>query len=280
KRGRKNQPVVSPKPPPESDQQGLHPKYLRSRHQPRKKTTPKKQKIRKEEFEDKDDDQEAISEENEPESRDEKKKKKKNHNWTEEQRIALLSLILDQVDLGKGTDNRNLKSEGWTAVQKRYHQLKNQKGDIRKLFRDMKFLLALSGFGWNNTTQMVTADGDTWDELIKFHRTTWLRSSLSMELMQLARRPCNLARLHPRKNPDEHNNTSSELSKWSRNLPVNHQRNVSGRTNLMVVSITDYIGFIRVVETEANAEVFISLASTTDPTTCKAWLLASASPSI
>ncbi|POW22140.1 hypothetical protein PSHT_01628 [Puccinia striiformis] len=33
----------------------------------------------------------------------------------------------------------------------------------------MKFLLALSGFGWNNTTQMVTADGDTWDELIKQH---------------------------------------------------------------------------------------------------------------
>ncbi|KAH9445841.1 hypothetical protein Pst134EB_023674 [Puccinia striiformis f. sp. tritici] len=33
----------------------------------------------------------------------------------------------------------------------------------------MKFLLALSGFGWKDTTQMVTADGDTWDELIKQH---------------------------------------------------------------------------------------------------------------
>ncbi|POW08696.1 hypothetical protein PSTT_07370 [Puccinia striiformis] len=45
-----------------------------------------------------------------------------------------------------------------------------------------------------------------------------------------------------------------------------------------VVSITEYISFIRVVETEADAEVFISLASTTDSTVCKAWFLMATNP--
>jgi hypothetical protein len=38
------------------------------------------------------------------------------------------------------------------------------------------------------------------------------------------------------------------------------------------VPISDYIRFISVVESEASAEVFVSLASTTNPTVCQAWL--------
>ncbi|KNE87711.1 hypothetical protein PSTG_18892 [Puccinia striiformis f. sp. tritici PST-78] len=37
-------------------------------------------------------------------------------------------------------------------------QLKNQKGAIRKLYVDLKFLKNQSGFGWNAATGMVTAD--------------------------------------------------------------------------------------------------------------------------
>ncbi|KAI7941298.1 hypothetical protein MJO29_013372 [Puccinia striiformis f. sp. tritici] len=88
-----------------------------------------------------------------------KKKRKPNHNWTEDQRLALLSFILDQVALGKGTDNGNLKGKGWTA-------LKNQKGHIQKLYINLEFLKSLLGFGWNPSTGMVTSDAEIWDDLI------------------------------------------------------------------------------------------------------------------
>ncbi|PLW49063.1 hypothetical protein PCANC_12148 [Puccinia coronata f. sp. avenae] len=83
-------------------------------------------------------------------------KKKKNHTWTDDQRVALVTFILDQIALGKGTDNGNLKAEAWNQVVKEMNtrfdiqfdreQVKNQKGAIRKLYIDMKFLLAQSGF--------------------------------------------------------------------------------------------------------------------------------------
>ncbi|POW19396.1 hypothetical protein PSHT_04671 [Puccinia striiformis] len=105
-----------------------------------------------------------------------KKKRKPNHNWTEDQRLALLSFILDQVALGKGTDNGNLKGKGWTAVRKAMYdrfqihfnneQLKNQKGHIQKLYIDLEFLKSLLGFGWNPSTGMVTSDAEIWDDLI------------------------------------------------------------------------------------------------------------------
>ncbi|KAI9606800.1 hypothetical protein H4Q26_006338, partial [Puccinia striiformis f. sp. tritici PST-130] len=46
-----------------------------------------------------------------PKEEDEKPEKQGNHIWTKEERITLLSLMLDQVALGKGTDNGNLKGE-------------------------------------------------------------------------------------------------------------------------------------------------------------------------
>ncbi|KAI7945965.1 hypothetical protein MJO29_012353 [Puccinia striiformis f. sp. tritici] len=105
-----------------------------------------------------------------------KKKRKSNHDWTKDQLFALLSFILDQVALGKGTDNGNLKGEGWTAVWKAMYdqfqihfdneQLKNQKGHVRKLYIDLEFLKSLSGFGWNPSTGMVTSDAEIWDDLI------------------------------------------------------------------------------------------------------------------
>ena len=108
---------------------------------------------------------------------DENEKKKKNHTWTDDQSVALLNFILDQIALGKGTDNGNLKADAWGQVVKEMNarfdmsfdraQVKNQKGAIRKLYIDMKFLLAKSGFGWNASTRMVTADNDTWKDLIQ-----------------------------------------------------------------------------------------------------------------
>ncbi|KAH9458536.1 hypothetical protein Pst134EB_010837 [Puccinia striiformis f. sp. tritici] len=39
------------------------------------------------------------------------------------------------------------------------------------------------------------------------------------------------------------------------------------------VSTVEYVGFVQVVENEINARIFLSLASTTNPTICKTWLL-------
>ncbi|KAI7950750.1 hypothetical protein MJO29_009424 [Puccinia striiformis f. sp. tritici] len=105
-----------------------------------------------------------------------KKKRKPNHDWTKDPCFALLSFILDQVALGKGTDNGNLKGKGWMAVRKAMYdrfqihfndeQLKNQKGHVQKLYIDLEFLKSLSGFGWNPLTGMVTSDAEIWYELI------------------------------------------------------------------------------------------------------------------
>jgi hypothetical protein len=41
---------------------------------------------------------------------------------------------------------------------------------------------------------------------------------------------------------------------------------------LQEISTTEYVQFIKVVELESNAEVFLSLISTTNPSVCWAWL--------
>ncbi|KAI9621017.1 hypothetical protein KEM48_007864 [Puccinia striiformis f. sp. tritici PST-130] len=45
------------------------------------------------------------------------------------------------------------------------------------------------------------------------------------------------------------------------------------------VSTAEYVGFVQVVENEINARIFLSLASTTNPTICKTWLLRKSSQS-
>ncbi|KAI7952784.1 hypothetical protein MJO29_008415 [Puccinia striiformis f. sp. tritici] len=160
--------------------------------------TPKKVIVEKEESESGKEEEEEEEEEEEDSSEEEntndtkKKKKKKNHPWTDDQRVALLAFIHDQIALGKGTDNGNLKSEGWTAVRKEMvdrfeikfdeEQLKNQKGAIRKLYVDLKFLKAQSGFGWNAATGMVTAENGTWKELIGAHPKRKFRSLCKMTI--------------------------------------------------------------------------------------------------
>ncbi|POV97908.1 hypothetical protein PSTT_14773 [Puccinia striiformis] len=163
-----------------------------------------------------------------------KKKRKPNHNWTEDQRLALLSFILDQVALGKGTDNGNLKGKGWTAVRKAMYdrfqihfnneQLKNQKGHIQKLYIDLEFLKSLLGFGWNPSTGMVTSDAEIWDDLISVsfqpHSHYQTVIDLPSATQQHPKRKfvtlCQ-ARPPPKRDPDEVNPLPSDLSGLSTN---------------------------------------------------------------
>ncbi|POV98812.1 hypothetical protein PSHT_13858 [Puccinia striiformis] len=146
---------------------------------PSVKKASKKQKAKKTES---DNDESAEDESDE----DDNSGKKGNHAWTNEQRTALITLIIHQISLGKGTDNGNLKGEGWTQVGKdmleRFgikfttKQLTSQKGSMRKLYVDQNFLLKQSGFGKDNDTGAVTADDDVWDELIEAHPTRKFKS--------------------------------------------------------------------------------------------------------
>ncbi|KNZ50812.1 uncharacterized protein VP01_4226g4 [Puccinia sorghi] len=47
--------------------------------------------------------------------------KKLNHMWTSNQKMALLTYLIEPITLGKGTDNGNLKAEGWMCVAKQMH---------------------------------------------------------------------------------------------------------------------------------------------------------------
>ncbi|POW18686.1 hypothetical protein PSHT_05488 [Puccinia striiformis] len=166
-----------------------------------------------------------------------KKKRKPNHDWTKDPCFALLSFILDQVALGKGTDNGNLKGKGWMAVRKAMYdrfqihfndeQLKNQKGHVQKLYIDLEFLKSLSGFGWNPLTGMVTSDaeicniqGRKFVTLCKGN-ITWFDLADELFVESYATGATALqpgqARPPPKRDPDEVNPLPSDLSGLSTN---------------------------------------------------------------
>ncbi|PLW42312.1 hypothetical protein PCANC_10509 [Puccinia coronata f. sp. avenae] len=113
-----------------------------------------------------------IKKENDP-------KKTTPHSWTIDQKQSLLEGIAEQIAAGLSTDNRNLKKEAWTTINRKVNtkfslklnveQLKNQKNQLWKLFLDLKFLREQSGFDWDNNNGCVTTDKSVWDELIDAH---------------------------------------------------------------------------------------------------------------
>ncbi|KAI7943044.1 hypothetical protein MJO29_012888 [Puccinia striiformis f. sp. tritici] len=343
-----------------------------------KKVSAKKEKKKKNTL-----DEDVSVAEVKPKEEDEKPEKQGNHIWTKEERITLLSLMLDQVALGKGTDNGNLKGEGWSQVAKemkaefgiefQIEHLKNQKNDLRKIFINTEFLRNQSGFGWDDSTKMITADSDTWDELIRAHPKKKLAKlrlnpiewyDLGYRLFtgtyakgKTALRPGELP-VSPSDPINESSGNQSGLSglsansikrrqsKWAKkedtssdddavkvvepctrtpapkrirgskydifksgvesivgairetgtvapdvkpikaddeepkpNIePVKNRLVCQEALDLMAsmflaeVSTHEYVQYITVVESEANAEIFISLASSTNVMVCKAWL--------
>ncbi|POW05439.1 hypothetical protein PSTT_09664 [Puccinia striiformis] len=331
-------------------------------------------KVPKDESED--ENEEDESEEDESESDEDNPKNQKKSNKTpakkkatpkkskvakdesDEAKDTLLNFILDQISLGKGTDNGNLKGEGWTAVgaamYKRFkikfdnEQLKNQKGAVRKLYIDMEFLLGLSGFGWDEAAGMVTADEDTWDELIEAHpkrmfatlrkgRICWYNLAVELFDNSCANGATALlpGQAPPKRESEEGDHGQSISSGLSTNSIKRRKartqeidldlessdddkvevsgvesivevlRGNSSQTNIKPdikpvaapepqsepkltvrqaaiklmasmffgkVPVMDYVRYIQVVESEVNAEVFISLANTTDATVCTTWL--------
>ncbi|KAI7933221.1 hypothetical protein MJO29_016967 [Puccinia striiformis f. sp. tritici] len=101
------------------------------------------------------------------------------HIWTHKQQVTFLEEIAKAHANGFGTDNANLKKEGWTALTKKMlakhkfaptaTQIKNQKAFLRRTFMDLKFLRDQSGFGWDEDRSIVTADDTVWTELLEAH---------------------------------------------------------------------------------------------------------------
>ncbi|KNF00597.1 hypothetical protein PSTG_06013 [Puccinia striiformis f. sp. tritici PST-78] len=116
----------------------------------RKKVAAKKVSAKKKKKKKNTSDEDVSVAEVAPEEEDEKPEKQGNHIWTKEEKITLLSLMLDQVALGEGTNNSNLNGEGWSQVAKemkaefgiefQIEHLKNQKNDLRKIFINTEFL--------------------------------------------------------------------------------------------------------------------------------------------
>jgi hypothetical protein len=106
------------------------------------------------------------------------------HIWTDEQQKALLEAILDQQQLEFQTVNGNLSSQGWTIVTEKmetkfgrefhFKWLKNQLNRIHKTYLDIKFLKNRFGFRWDEKNWILSADPNSWDNLIQVLFYTWI----------------------------------------------------------------------------------------------------------
>ncbi|RWR92102.1 Myb/SANT-like domain-containing protein [Cinnamomum micranthum f. kanehirae] len=102
----------------------------------------------------------------------------KNLKWTPLQDDTLIQLMLDQCK-----DGRNIKGgftcEGWNLLTKEMKtqygdffskdKLKNRFKTLKKTYGDLKAMLDLSGFGWDDTRKMVTAEPQVWKEYVAAH---------------------------------------------------------------------------------------------------------------
>ncbi|OAV93307.1 hypothetical protein, variant [Puccinia triticina 1-1 BBBD Race 1] len=280
--------------------------------------------------------------------------KKRYHHWTNDQKISLLTFIINQIQLGWGkpTNNGNIKDEGWIQVTKEMNkrfgvvftldQLKNQKGSLRKLYIDQKFLLAHSAFGWDDIARMVTADDQTWTAFIKAHpKRKFVRlrtnpipwSDLAEQLFgrtisatgytpsrpeEVPPQAAQFERVSTDQSPASINCRNSKKFYKMQDTPTSDNarletvpqtitctaspnRSVSPNTGVSVkdegpsakvsvrgealkllssmfldhISTEEYVRFVKVLQSESNAELFISLASTSNASVCKAWLAAS-----
>ncbi|RWR88120.1 L10-interacting MYB domain-containing protein isoform X2 [Cinnamomum micranthum f. kanehirae] len=82
----------------------------------------------------------------------------KNLKWTPLQDDTLIQLMLHQCK-----DGRSIKG-GFTCEGK--DKLKNRFKTLNKTYGDLKAVLDLSGFGWDDTKKMVTAEPQVWKEYV------------------------------------------------------------------------------------------------------------------
>ncbi|KAK9290587.1 hypothetical protein L1049_008758 [Liquidambar formosana] len=102
-------------------------------------------------------------------------------NWTPPLDHYFIDLLVDQVRRGNKTGHVFSK-QAWTEMITLFNTkfgfkydtdvLKNRYKRLRKQYNDIKILLGQSGFSWDETRQMVTADDHIWDEYTEAHPDT------------------------------------------------------------------------------------------------------------
>lgn len=98
--------------------------------------------------------------------------------WTPPMDRYLIDLLLDQVHRGNKL-GQTFISQAWinmvTSFNVRFNShhdkdvLKNRYKHLKRQFNEIKILLEQSGFTWDETRDMVTAEDKVWDAYIKAH---------------------------------------------------------------------------------------------------------------
>uniref|UniRef100_A0A2N9H5D7 Myb/SANT-like domain-containing protein n=1 Tax=Fagus sylvatica TaxID=28930 RepID=A0A2N9H5D7_FAGSY len=99
-------------------------------------------------------------------------------NWTPSQDQYFIDLLLDHVRRGNKTGHVFSK-QAWAEMIAQFNTkfgfkydtdvLKNRFKRFRKQYNEIKMLVEQSGFKWDETRHMVTADDNVWAEFIKAH---------------------------------------------------------------------------------------------------------------
>ncbi|KAF8376838.1 hypothetical protein HHK36_031504 [Tetracentron sinense] len=100
-------------------------------------------------------------------------------NWTPDMDRYFIDLMLEQVGRGNRIDDHLFSKRAWKHMTALFNAkvgfqyekdvLKNRHKTMRNLYKAIKKLLDQSGFSWDETRQMVTADNNVWDDYIKVH---------------------------------------------------------------------------------------------------------------
>ncbi|XP_059640663.1 L10-interacting MYB domain-containing protein [Cornus florida] len=98
--------------------------------------------------------------------------------WTPPMDRYLIDLLLEQVHRGNRI-GQTFITQAWIHMVKSFNAkfkshhdrdvLKNRYKHLRRVYNDVKNLLEQSGFSWDETREMVTAEDHIWDAYIKAH---------------------------------------------------------------------------------------------------------------
>jgi Myb/SANT-like DNA-binding protein len=100
--------------------------------------------------------------------------------WTDEMHEALLESLLTQFQAGKATDGGGFKAEAWAVVLDAIRRAtrpnngvaeelacRNKWAWFKETWKNYKILEGMSGFGWDDESELFKADIEVWEGVSK-----------------------------------------------------------------------------------------------------------------